>query len=61
MKFFIDGTELGDSVTDAIIAAATAFPTDEELTPILATKVLTATAAPLYMDWWAVGSYSVDT
>ena len=61
MKFFADGVELGDSVTDAIIAAASAFPTDEEMTPVLLTKVLTATAAPFYMDWWAVGSYSVDT
>lgn len=60
MKFFIDGVELGDSVTDAIIAAGTAFPTDEEMTLMLATKVLTATAAPFYMDWWGIGSYPVD-
>lgn len=61
MKFFIDGTELGDYVTDAIIAAGTAFPTDEELTLLFATKILTASATTAYMDWWAVGSYSVDT
>ncbi len=61
MKFFIDGVELGDSVTDAIISTATAFPTDQELTLWFATKVLDGGADYAYMDWWAVGSYPVDT
>ncbi len=63
LKFFIDGVELGDSVTDAIIAAGTAFPTDEELTLVLLTKngdVGNAEHAT-YMDWWAIGAYCVDT
>jgi len=63
MKFFLDGVELGDSVTDAIIAAATAFPTDEEMTLLLLTKNgdVGTTAHELYMDWWAIGAYSFDT
>ena len=61
MKFFIDGVELGDSVTDAIIAAGTAFPTDEELTPVMMTKVGAAAESKAYCDWLAIGSYSVDT
>jgi hypothetical protein len=60
MKFFIDGVELGDSVTDAIIAAGTAFPTDEELTPVMLTKVGAAAESKAYLDWLAVGSYLVD-
>jgi hypothetical protein len=62
LKFFIDGVELGDSVTDAIIAAGTAFPTDEEMTLVLLTKNGDGTPAvhPLYMDWWALGVISVD-
>ncbi len=61
MKYFIDGVELGDHVTDAVIALGTAFPTDEELTLLFATKILSANATTAYMDWWAVGSYLVDT
>jgi hypothetical protein len=62
LKFFIDGVELGDSVTDAIIAAGTAFPTDEELTLVLLTKNGDAgtTAHGTFADWWAVGAYCVD-
>jgi hypothetical protein len=63
MKFFIDGVELGDSVTDAIIATGTAFPTDEEMTLVLLTRNGDDTPAEhkLFMDWWAIGSYYVDT
>ena len=65
VKFFIDGAEISydTAVTDAVIAAGTAFPTDEELTPVFLTKNNTqdTTAHPAYMDWWAVGSYCVDT
>jgi len=61
MKYFINGVELGGSVTDAIITAGTAFPTGEELTLVLGTKILTASAATAYADWWAVGSYNVDS
>lgn len=63
MKFFIDGVELGDSVTDAIITAGTAFPTDEEMTLVLLTKNGDGTSAAhaVYCDFWAVGSYPVDT
>ncbi len=60
MKYFIDGVELGSSVTDVLIAAGTPFPLDEELTLCLGTKVLAGTASTFYMDWWAVGSYLVD-
>jgi hypothetical protein len=62
MKFFIDGVELGDSVTNAIIATGTAFPTDEEMTLVLLTKNGdgNTTAHLVYMDWWAIGSYCVD-
>lgn len=62
MKYFIDGVELGDHPTDAVIAAGTAFPTDEELTLILLTKNGDAgtTEHLTYLDWWAVGSYCVD-
>lgn len=61
IKMFIDGVELGDSVTDAIIAAGTAFPTDEELTPVMLLKVGAAAESKGQLDWLAVGSYSVDT
>ncbi len=61
MKYFINGVELGTSVTDVLIAAGTPFPLDEELTLCLGTKILTGTATTFYMDWWAVGSYCVDT
>ena len=60
LMYFIDGVELGDSPTDAIIAAGTPFPLDEELTLCLGTKILTAAATSFYMDWWACGSYLVD-
>ena len=60
IKFFIDGVEQGDSVTDAIVTAAIAFPSGEELTLLFATKILTGTATTAYMDWWAVGSFPVD-
>lgn len=60
MKFFIDGVEQGDSVTDAIISAGTAFPTDEELTLVLLTKVGAAAESKVYVDWIAVGSIAVD-
>lgn len=62
LKFFIDGVELGDSVTDAIIAAGTAFPTDEELTLVLLTKNGDAgtTAHAVFMDWWALAMKLVD-
>ncbi len=60
MKYFINGVDIGVSPTDAVISAATAFPTGEELTLLFATKILTATATTAYMDWWAVGSHSVD-
>lgn len=61
MKYFIDGVELGTSVTDVLIAAGTPFPLDEELTLCLGTKILAASATTFYMDWWAIGSYCVDT
>ncbi len=65
MKFFIDGVEItyDTAVTDVVIAAATAFPTDVELTPVLLTKNgdVANTTHPLQMDWWSVGSYSTDT
>jgi len=62
LLFFIDGVELGDSVTDAVIAAGTAFPTDEEMTLVLLSKNgdANSTAHAVYMDWWAIGSYCVD-
>jgi hypothetical protein len=62
LKYFIDGDEItyDTAVTDAVIAAGTAFPTDEELTLCLGTKILTAAATYFYVDWWAVGSYCVD-
>jgi hypothetical protein len=62
LKLFIDGTYIGSSVTDAIIAAGTAFPTDEELTLVLLTKNGDAgtTAHEVDLDWWAIGAYSVD-
>ena len=65
LKFFIDGAEItyDTAVTDAVIAAGTAFPTDVELTLVLLAKNgdVGDTDHPLYMDWWAVGSYSTDT
>lgn len=63
LKLFIDGVELGDSVTDAIIVAGTAFPTDEEMTLVLLTKNGDAgtTAHETYLDWWCLGAYSSDT
>ena len=60
MKFFLDGVELGDSVTDAIINAGTAFPTDEELTPVLLTKKGEAAINQVFAEWMAVGAYLVD-
>jgi hypothetical protein len=61
LQFFIDGVKLGDSVTDAIITAGTAFPTDEELTPVLLTKTGSATTSTeVYVDWWAVGAFCTD-
>ena len=66
MKYFIDGVEIDydTAVTDVVIADGTAFPTDEELTLVLLTQngdVGGSVVHPLYMDWWAVGSYCVDT
>jgi hypothetical protein len=64
LRYFIDGEEItyGTKVTDAVIAAGTAFPTDEEMTLVLLTKNTDGTPAEhnLFMDWWAVGSYLVD-
>ena len=60
MKFFIDGVELGDSVTDAIITAGSLFPTDEELTPVLLTKVGGAAESKCFIDWLCVGAIAVD-
>jgi len=62
LKLFIDGAYIGSSVTDAIIAAGTAFPTDEELTLAFLTKSHTqaTTAHPAYIDWWAIGTLWVD-
>jgi len=62
MKYFVDGVELDDSVTDAIIAAATAFPTDEEMTLVFLTKNGDGAAAvhAAFMDWWAIGTRPVD-
>lgn len=64
LKYFIDGAEISytTAVTDAIITAGTAFPTDEEMTLVLLTKNGDAatTAHAVYMDWWAIGSYLVD-
>ena len=65
VKYFIDGVEIvptsGSEVTDLILTTGTAFPTDHEMTPVLLAKNSEAVSHPLYMDWWAVGSYSVDT
>jgi len=63
LRLFIDGVYIGSSVTDAIIAAGTAFPTDEEMTLVLLTKNgdATTTEHATYCDWWAIGSYCVDT
>ncbi len=64
IKMFIDGAEItaDTAVTDAVITAGTAFPTDEEMTLVLLTRNNTGdtTAHPVYMDWWAVGSYCAD-
>jgi hypothetical protein len=64
LKYFIDGVEISytTAVTDAVIAAGTAFPTDEEMTLVLLTKNGDAatTAHGTFMDWWAIGSYLVD-
>lgn len=62
MKFFIDGVELGDYVTDSVISTGTAFPTDEELTLVLLTKNGdgNTTAHGTFADWWAIGSYCID-
>jgi hypothetical protein len=64
LKFFVDGVEISydTAVTDAIIAAGTAFPTDEELTLCFLTKNETqdTTAHASYLDWWAIGAYNVD-
>jgi hypothetical protein len=56
LKFFVDGVELGESVTDAIIAAGTVFPTDEEMVPVFLTKVGAAAESTAQIDWVAVGS-----
>ena len=65
LRLFIDGAEIAydTKVTDAIITAGTAFPTDEELTLVLLTKNGDAgtTEHAVYLDWWCVGSYCVDT
>ena len=63
LKLFIDGVYIGSSVTDAIISAGTAFPTDEEMTLVLLTKNGDAgtTEHKLFLDWWAIGAYAVDT
>ena len=64
LKFFIDGEEIvpTTAVTDAVIAAGTAFPTDEEMTLVLLTRNGdgTSTAHAVQMDWWAVGTMPVD-
>lgn len=62
MKFFIDGVELGDSVTDTIIVAGSVFPTDEEMTLVLLTKNGdgTSTERKIFMDWWALGVFCTD-
>jgi hypothetical protein len=62
LTFFVDGVALEDSVTDAIIVAATAFPTGEEMTLVLLTKNgdVATTAHLVYMDWWALGTLAVD-
>jgi hypothetical protein len=62
LTFFIDGEPLDDSVTDAIIVAATAFPTGEEMTLVFLTKNGDGTPAAhaAYMDWWALGTLPVD-
>lgn len=64
IKLFIDGVEIAYTtpVTDAVIAAGTAFPTDEELTLVLLTKNgdVGTTAHETDIDWWAVGSMWVD-
>ena len=62
LRFFIDGADIGSSVTDAIIVAGTAFPTDEEMTLVLLTKNGdgATTAHEVYLDWWALGSFPVD-
>jgi hypothetical protein len=60
MKFFVNGVELNDSVTDAVIAAGSVFPTDEELTLVMLTKVGEAAESKAYLDWAAVGKYLVD-
>jgi hypothetical protein len=64
LRYYIDGAEItyGTKVTDAVIAAGTAFPTDEEMTLVLLSKNTDGTPAEhnLFIDWWAVGSYLVD-
>ena len=64
LKLYIDGTEIeyDTKVTDAIISAGTAFPTDEELTLVLLTKNGDAgtTAHATFIDWWCIGSRLVD-
>jgi len=61
---FIDGEEItyDTKVTDAIISAGTAFPTDEEMTLVLLTKNGDAdtTAHAVYIDWWAIGCVWID-
>jgi len=65
LKLFIDGAEIeyDTAVTDAIISAGTAFPTDEEMTLVLLTKNGdgNTTAHAVYLDWLAIGAYCVDT
>jgi len=64
LRLFIDGAEItyDTKVTDAIITAGTAFPTDEEMTLVLLTKNGDGdtTAHAVYLDWWACGSFNVD-
>lgn len=65
LRYFIDGSEIAydTKVTDAVIAAGTAFPTDEEMTLVLLAKNTDGTPAEhnLFIDWWAVGSFNVDS
>jgi len=64
LRMFIDGEEItyDTKVTDAIISAGTAFPTDEEMTLVLLTKNGDAdtTAHAVYIDWWAIGCVWID-
>ena len=63
LRFYIDGAEIAydTKVTDAVLAGAT-FPLDESLTLLLAAHNgdVGNTNHPLFMDWWALGSFCVD-